>query len=195
MNKIKSHGKLAVSFLAFLAAFSSIGPVKASNLSIFDDSFSLYNGSTRVTSIVSAVWGSWNAGSFLPNQSIYANGGFGYADASSTAPELNVIINRVDQSQYAAGTQMALAIFNLPDLSNWNASVAKVVVTDASWIAPAWSLVGGDVDVAFTANTTALIGNYNFNSGNQILTMIPEPSSLSLMIAAGLFFLRKRKVS
>jgi hypothetical protein len=193
MKKYKNNQPLVAGALACLLVVGSVRTAEASNLAIFDDSFSLFNGSTQVTSAVAAVWGTWSGGSFLPNQAIYANGGFGYADMSG--PELNVIINRVDQTQYTAGTQMALAIFNLPDLSNWNASVAKAVVTDTSWVAPAWSLVGGDVDVVFTSNTTALLGLFDYNAGNEVVTMIPEPSTLSLVAAAGFCFLRRRKSS
>lgn len=184
---------LAVSIFSISLFFGVTRPVAASNLAIFDDSFSLFNGSTQVTGVaLAAVWGTWSGSTFIPNQNIYADGGFGYADL--TGPELNVIINRVDQTQYVAGTQMSLAIFNKPDLSNWDATVAKAVLTDTSWIAPAWSLVGGDLSVNFTANTSALLGSYSFNSGNEVITMIPEPNTASLLIMAGLgIFLRKRK--
>jgi len=192
MKKLAINNFLAVGVVSAMLSLGAARPVSASNLAIFDDSFSLFNGSTQVTEIVSAVWGTWSGTAFTPNQNIYANGGFGYADL--TGPELNVIINRVDQTQYVAGTQMSLAIFNKPDLSDWDATVAKAVLTDASWIAPAWSLVGGDVNLNFTVNTSALLGSYSFNGGNEIITMIPEPNAASLLITAALgIFLRKRK--
>jgi len=193
MKKLAINKFLAVGVFSAMLFLGAARPVSASNLAIFDDSFSLFNGSTQVTGIaLSAVWGTWSGTAFIPNQNIYADGGFGYADLAG--PELNVIINRVDQTQYVAGTQMSLAIFNKPDLSNWDATVAKVVLTDTSWIAPAWSLVGGDVNLNFTVNTSALLGSYSFNGGNEIITMIPEPNAASLLITAALgILLRKRK--
>ena len=172
--------------------------LRASNLSIYDDSFRLFNGSTQVTGrVITAVWGTYAGGAFVPNQTVYANGGFGYVDVSNPAlPELQVIINRVDATQYASGTQMALAIFNQPDLSNWNSSSARAVLTDTSWIAPAWSLVGNDKDVFFTAATTALEGTFTYSSGGQdSIVMIPEPTttSLALLSMVGALALRRRK--
>jgi len=173
---------------------------KASNFSLSDFDFNLYLGTTLLTTdVLAAVWGTWDSGTstFTPNQNIYANGGFGYAD--TTGPEINVMINRVDQTQYSAGTLLSLAIYNKPDLSDWDAAAAKVVLTDASWSAPAWSLVGNDKDVFFTANTTAVVGSFSRNNvtGLETITMVPEPSTGALMMigAAGLVALRRlRKV-
>jgi len=169
---------------------------KASNLAIFDDSFNLFNGSTQITGpVLSAVWGTFSGGNFTPNQNIYASGGFGYVDTTALAPELQVIINRVDTTQYAAGTQMALAIFNKPDLSNWDNTVAKVVLTYATWTAPSWSLVGNDKDVFFTSATTALLGDFTYSStGRDTIVMIPEPSSASLIMMSlvSVFAIRRR---
>ena len=170
---------------------------KASNLAIFDDSFNLFDGSTQITGeVLSAVWGTFAGGNFTPNQNIYSNGGFGYVDTTASAPELQVIINRVDTTQYAAGTQMALAIFNKPDLSNWDNTVAKAVLTDATWTAPSWSLVGNDKDVFFTLSTTALLGSFVYSpEGRDSIVMIPEPSSASLIVLSlvSALALRRRK--
>lgn len=184
-------------YTATMVALLAFQPAsKASNLAIFDDSFNLFNGSTQITgAVLSAVWGTFSGGNFTPNQNIYANGGFGYVDTSASAPELQVIINRVDTTQYAAGTQMALAIFNKPDLSNWDNTVAKAVLTDATWTAPSWSLVGNDKDVFFTSSTTALLGSFVYSSsGRDSIVMIPEPSSASLIVMSlvSAFALRRR---
>ena len=197
-NQIKPRFIAAVLTATLLIGAGS--NAKASNFSLSDFDFNLYLGTTLLTTdILAAVWGTWDSGTstFTPNQNIYADGGFGYAD--TTGPEINIMINRVDQTQYTAGTLLSLAIYNKPDLSNWDASAAKVVLTDTSWSAPAWSLVGNDKDVSFTANTTAVVGSFSRNNvtGFETITMVPEPSTGALMMigAAGLVALRRlRKV-
>jgi hypothetical protein len=109
------------------------------------------------------------------------------------------MINRVDATQYAAGSLLALAIYNRPDLSDWDPTAAMVILTDASWTSPAWSLVGNDKDVYFTGNTTAVVGTYSRNNltGYEEIAMVPEPSTGALIMlgAAGLVALRRlRKV-
>lgn len=165
---------------------------RASNFTIFDDSFSLRYGSTLITNqTLAAVWGTYAGGVFTPNQYLYAAGGYGYAEIGAGSSELQVILNRNDQTQYTEGTAMALAVFNRPDLSNWDASVAKVVLTDSSWGAPAWTASGNDKDVFFTPNTTALVGSFLRNGGNEILGLFggvlePGPGGQVAATSAGL---------
>lgn len=164
---------------------------RASNFTIFDDSFSIRYGSTLITNqTLAAVWGTYAGGIFTPNQNFYASGGYGYADTRAGSIELAVILNRTDQTQYAEGTSMALAVFNRPELSDWDASVAKVVLTDSSWTAPAWAAGGNDKDVFFTENTTALVGSFLRNGGNEILGLFggllePGPGGQVAATSAG----------
>ena len=181
-SNIKKISKLTVLAVIFVLGFPQ--KTKASNFSLTDFNFNLYLGTTLITNnVLASVWGTWNSGTstFTPNQTVYANGGFGYVDTTVGAPEINIMINRVDQTQYASGTLLALAVYNRPDLSDWDSSAQKVVLTDISWTAPAWSLVGNDKDVTFTANTTAVVGSFNYNGGNEQITLVPEPSTGALM--------------
>ena len=159
---------------------------RASNFTIFDDSFSIRYGSTVITNqVLAAVWGTYAGGVFSPNNPFYANGGYGYAE-TTPGGEMQVILNRTDPSQYAETTRMALAIFNRPDLSNWDSTAARVVLTDSSWTAPAWTSIGNDKDVFFTTNTTALVGSFLRNGGNEILGLfggLLEPGSGGQVVA------------
>jgi len=180
----------------------TIANTKASNFTIYDDTFSVFVGSTQLSgTVIAAVWGTYNSGTstFTPNQPIYSQGGFGYVDVTdSSAPELQIILNRTTQTQYPEGTLLSLAIYNKPDLSNWDPSAAMAVLSDSTWTAPAWILVGGDKNVEFTSGTTALVGGFSYSAtGSDTITLVPEPSTGALMMigAAGLVALRRlRKV-
>jgi hypothetical protein len=190
--------KIAPAIFALL--FLTESP-KASNFTIYDDSFNVIVGTAPLSgTVISAVWGTYNSGTstFTPNQPVYANGGFGYVDLTVGAPELQIILNRTTQDQYPGGTLLSLAVYNRPDLSDWDPTAPMAILIDPSWTAPAWSLVGGDKDVFFTANTTAALGGFTYSaSGSDTITLVPEPSTSALMLigTAGLVALRRlRKV-
>ena len=190
---------LGVSLAVVLCTMANI---KASNFTIYDDTFRVFVGSTQLSgTVIAAVWGTYNSGTstFTPNQPIYSQGGFGYVDVTTpSAPELQIILNRTTQTQYPEGTLLSLAIYNKPDLSNWDSSAAMAVLSDSSWTAPAWSLVGGDKDVTFTSGTTALVGGFTYSGGGfDTITLVPEPSTGALLMigSVGLVALRRlRKV-
>ena len=78
-----------------------------------------------------------------------------------------------------------------------SSGLARAVLTDSTWTAPTWTTTGNDKDVFFTANTTAVFGSYSYNSGTEVIGLVPEPSTGALMMigAAGLVALRRlRKV-
>lgn len=194
--KIKLKSKILAALLCLT------GSAQASNFTIYDDTFNIVVGTAPLSgTVITAVWGTYDSGTstFTPNQNVYANGGFGYVDVTSAgAPELQVILNRTTQTQYPGGTLLSLAVYNRPDLSDWDSTAPMAILVDPSWTAPAWSLVGGDKDVFFTANTTATLGGFTYSaSGSDTITLVPEPSTASLMMigAAGLVALRRlRKV-
>jgi len=201
---------LLTGLVAIVAATSSL---KAETISIYDDSFIVQGApALAVGGIISGRWGQWNAGTATFNQAIVNSLNAGYADLS--APELAVALNQTTTTTYASGAQMALAIFasNSADSQalSWSltpggakqASVlAYAVLTDASWIAPAFANNAIDVPFTFTANTQAVVGLFSGGAagglGTQTITMIPEPSSASLLALgmAGLVALRARRKS
>jgi hypothetical protein len=212
--KKTSHMKniLLTGLVAIVATTSNL---KAETLSIYDDSF-VVNGvpSLAVGNIISGRWGLWNAGTATFNQAIVNSLSAGYVDLSPSAEELSITLNQTSNSTYAAGTSMALAIFasNSVDSQalNWSLTpggakqasiVAWAVLTDSTWVAPTFANNANPVDVTFTANTQAVIGSFSGGAaggaGIQTITMIPEPSSASLLAlgVAGLVALRARRKS
>jgi hypothetical protein len=182
---------------------------KASTVTLEDFSFSTTVNGVVNTSVLTAVFGSWNASSstFTPF-SASDRSGYGYLDNAS--PELSVSLNQTSALSgflIPASTSMALGLFNAGDTSGtpWtnSASMAKAVFTDASWVAPSWTPTGGDQTFHFSAATTAVLGTFTYAaSGNDSigltnLVAVPEPSSASLLAlgVAGLVALRVRRKS
>jgi hypothetical protein len=203
---------LLTGLLAIVAATSSL---KAETLSIYDDSF-IVNGapSLAVGKIISGRWGQWNAGTATFSQAIVTNLNAGYVDLAPSTKELSITLNQTTTTTYASGVQMALAIFasNSADSQalSWSSTaggarqpsvVAYAVLTDASWVTPLFSNSAAMIDFTFTANTQAVIGSFSGGAagglGTQTITMIPEPSSASLLALgmAGLVALRARRKS
>ena len=208
-------------FIAFLAGYASLS--NASTISIVDKTYTINAYNSSLTAIVSwsptygatsnfleAVFGTWSSNQFTPfnnsNISSSSNLGYGYAAVSPTPGDgLNVALNQISSTtslNIAAGTQVALAIFNKPDGSytawkDYSGSV-KAVLTDVSWTVPTWTAIGGDKSFVFTTSTQALMGAFTFSaSGSDTITLIPEPSSASLLALgmAGLLALRARRKS
>ena len=196
-----------------VAIVATTSNLKAETISIYDDSF-IVSGvpALAVGGILSGRWGQWNAGTATFNQAIVNTLNAGYVDLSGL--ELAVALNQTTTATYASGSFMALAIFasNSADSQtlSWSLTpggarqssvVAYAVLTDASWIAPIFANNASDVPFTFTANTQAVIGSFSggaaLGSGIQTITMIPEPSSASLLALgmAGLVALRVRRKS
>jgi hypothetical protein len=212
--KTKSQLKniLLTGFVAIVATTSNL---KAETLSIYDDSF-VVNGvpSLAVGKIISGRWGQWNAGTATFSQAIVTDLNSGYVDLTPSAKELSITLNQTTPTTYGSGVQMALAIFasNSADSQalDWSLTaggarqasvVAYAVLTDTSWITPLFSNSAAMVDFTFTANTQAVLGSFIGGAagglGTQTITMIPEPSSASLLAlgVAGLVALRARRKS
>jgi hypothetical protein len=204
---MKNKKILALAAITIVSALSSL---KAETLSIYDDTFSV-NGlpGGSATTILSGRWGVWNPGTATFVQAITTSLNAGYVEIA--APELVITLNQGSNVNYTAGTQMALAIFartSIADSQNLNWTSTGVnygaVLTDTSWLAPTFNVNANPVSFLLTANTTALVGSYSFNSGNQTigvadlsLAAIPEPSVASLLAlgTVGLVALRVRRKS
>ena len=182
---------------------------KASTVTLEDFTFSTTVNGVANTSVLTAVFGRWDSASsvFTPFSSS-DRAGYGYLDNAS--PELSVSLNQTSPSTgliIPATTPMALGLFNAVDTSGtpWtnSTSMAKAVLTDTSWVAPNWTPTGGDQTFTLSAATTAVLGTYSYNGGNNLiglttdLAAIPEPSVASLLAigTVGLVALRVRRKS
>jgi hypothetical protein len=213
MKKTKLIQKTMLSVLVGIVATTS--SLKAETLSIYDDSF-VVNGvpSLAIGKIISGRWGQWNAGTSTFTQAIIdPTPAGGYADLGNPK-ELSITLNQTSNSTYANGSLMALAIFAsnsadsqalswslTPNGARQSSIVAYAVLTDNSWVAPSFAVNANSVDFTFTANTQAVLGSFSGGAtggvGIQTITMIPEPSSASLLAlgVAGLVALRARRKS
>jgi len=187
MNK-----KLLLTVIAFavLASATAVN-LRAETMAIYDEDFSIVSGPTSA-SILGARWGLWDGTSFV--QAV-TSGNLGYVDL--TASEMDITLNQINNSIYAVGTQMAVAIYGndgTADSQTVSFTTASglsgfkyAILTDPSWLAPAFANNANFVSFSFTANTTALGGSgYSFNGGNEQITMVPEPSTYALLTLGGL---------
>jgi hypothetical protein len=167
-----------------------------SSIVLYDDSFSVIVDSSTVNNrYMSALWGTYNNGIFsaLPN-------GTGFVDTGVDFLEMQINYSKIDNSEVAVNTQLALAIYDA-DLVNftavpYNSSYDKAILTDASWRAPLFDTTPNMESFIFSSNTTALVGAFSYNGGNEVIGVVPEPSAASLMVlgaALSLFALRKIK--
>lgn len=168
---------------------------KAETVSIYDDSFSV-SGTSVGVNFLGVRWGTWNSETSTFTQLITTNND-GYVDLA--APEFAVTLNQTTNTTYAQNTQFAIAIYSngTPDSSglNWSSSYTyKAILTDTSWIAPLFNNNATMVNYTLGAATTAVIGSYSFNSDSQMITLIPEPSSASLLVSGllGLWLSNRR---
>ena len=203
---------LLTGLVAIVAATSSL---KAETIQIYDTSF-VVNGvpALAVGNFISGRWGQWDSATATFKQAVITSLNTGYVDLTPSAKELSITLNQTSNSTYATGTSMALAIFasNSTDSSalNWSLTsngarqasvVAYAVLTDSSWTAPTFANNALPVNFTFTANTQAVLGSFTGGAaggaGIQTITMIPEPSSASLLGlgVAGLVALRARRKS
>lgn len=173
----------------------------AETMAIFDDSFTISN--PQGSNILSARWGTWNGSQFIQGSS----GNSGYVDRSGSVPELSILLNQVDNSAYTQGAQLAVAIFTNGSLDaqelNWSGATFGAVLTDASWMAPAFSNNASQVSFVLSGTTSAVKGSFNNNGGNQTIGLasvsaIPEPSTYAALFGAaalGMAACRRRRTA
>ena len=185
--------KILLSASVLLAACS----VKANSVSIYDDSFSLFNGATQITTgTYNVLWGTFTGGAFTPLLGVApSDDNSAYIDVAS--PELSATFTQTNNSNITAGSQFALAITLLADNTDYVSSLNEVILTDTSWTAPTFVFLADPIiSFELTNSTTALKGSYSFNGGNQVLTIIPEPSTYAALAGVavlGLAALRRRR--
>jgi hypothetical protein len=188
--------KLSRTMCGFFIGWFMVADSKAvSSIVLYDDSFSvIVNNSPVNNRYMSALWGTYNNGIFsaLPN-------GTGFVDTGVDFLEMQINYSKIDNSEVAVNTQLALAIYDA-DLVNFTAvpyssSYDKAILTDASWRVPLFDTTPNMESFVFSSNTTALVGTFSYNGGNEVIGVVPEPSAASLMVlgALSLFALRKIK--
>jgi hypothetical protein len=170
-------------------------PGQASTVRIFDTSLTVNNTpALSSTAIIGARLGVWNGTSFTAAPISVASG---YFDADLV--ELSASISASSNATVGinSGNLFALAIYNAASTSAYSTGVNQAVLTDASWIMPAFDFSLTVNTFGLTANTVAQVGSYNFNGGNNIigLAVIPEPSSATLLAlgSMGLWLIRRKK--
>lgn len=185
---------LLLTFAVLLAQFSGY----AETVRIYDDSFSVVNipGSVGGSGILSGRWGIWNSGSSTFTQNVTSTLNAGFVDFST--PELEITLNQINNAVYTSGTLLALAIFTNGTADaqavNYNSTFYRAILTDPLWQAVGFANNANFVNYSFSANTTAVVGTYNYNSGAEVITLVPEPTTGSLLLLGGLGMVALRRL-
>jgi hypothetical protein len=142
-------------------------------------------------------WGTVSGSVFTPlfGNAINDNN-VGYYVGSSTGPEITVSLNQADNTVLTVGAPLALSFTLIADDGVYSPSARQIVLTDPSWTVPTFTLTSADIDT-FTPSTTVVgPGSYSFNGGNEIISVIPEPSTYAALAGVavlGLAALRRRR--
>ena len=157
----------------------------ADTVSVFDTSFTITN--PQSSSTLGARWGTWNGSQFTE----LSAGNLGYATIAPVGDtELSVTLNQLDNTNYSAGSSLALAIYTngINDASavSYTSATFRSVLVDTSWVTPTFADNGVDTRLSFNTTTSAVVGTYAFNGGTQIieLSAIPEPSTFAALFGA-----------
>jgi len=188
--------KLKTSLLAFVSASLLAVAAQASTVKVFDDDALITVNTTPAlgaTANIAARLGTWNGSTFT-----VASTAAGYFDNDLKELSATVSANANSGVGINQGSAFALAIYNAASTAAYSSSIAQAILTDTSWIMPLLDFSLTTNNFQLTGSTVARVGSYNFNGGNQIITLalIPEPSSLSLLAAGafGLWIARRKRI-
>ena len=188
-NALKMLSRTLCGF--FIGWFMLSESKAVSSIVLYDDSFTIMVNNNPISDrYLSALWGTYSNGIFnpLPN-------GTGYVDPGVDFLEMQVSYSKVDNSDVVANTLLALAIYdaNLINFTAapYNSSYDKAVLTDVSWRAPPFDNTPNMESFVLTSNTTALVGTFSYNGGNETIGVVPEPSTSQLTLL-GLLALRRK---
>lgn len=162
--------------------------VRSESLSLFSDSFSFVSGASLSDGqVYSARLGVWDGG-FNQRVAGTVHTGFMEVNLSPDFFELSVVLSQIDNTNFSVGEQFSLAIFTdgsgdaqTLDWSN-GSFVDFIIVTDPSWLIPTFSNNPATLTYDFSSNTTAVVGNFDWNAGSPILTAVPEPSTYAAIV-------------
>jgi len=187
--------KLKTSLLAFVSASLLAVAVQASTVRVSDNDGRINVNTTPTlgaTANIAARLGTWNGETFT-----VASTAAGYFDNDLRELSATVSANANSGVGINQGSAFALAIYNAASTAAYSSSIAQAILTDTSWIMPLLDFSLTNNSFQLTGNTVARVGSYNFNGGDQIITLalIPEPSSLSLLAAGafGLWISRRKR--
>lgn len=182
--------KYIISAAFALASVLTSKAVSYNTISLFDDTFSAKIGTTTINAQspnYEVLWGTFTGGVFTPiGGSVHTGDNDGYIGDPFGSFELSATLSLSNNTTLAAGTQLYLAITSLPDDSNYVTSSFEAVLTDPTWLAPTFDAFASDgLVVSFTAQTTAVKGQFSYNNGNEIINLassaIPEPSTYAVL--------------
>jgi hypothetical protein len=171
--------------------------MRAETLYLEDFSFTISN--PQGSEVLSARWGVWNGSQFV--QAVTSASNAGYVDVAG--PEIGVSLSQTNNTTFAQGSQMALAIFTDGSADaqslNWNQGTYAAVLVDSSWIAPAFNNNANFVNFNFSSSTSAVRGSFNYNGGNEtigLVSAVPEPTTYAALFSVatlGFCIWRKRR--
>jgi hypothetical protein len=187
--------RLFVVAAVFLLSFL-LPNLQAGTLAINQFDVSLFDGSSQLTSGQYAVFfGSFSGGVFTPFLGPnFTPDNQGYIDLDEDPTEFQAGLSQNDNSILTAGTPIFLAISIQQPATAFNPNANIAVITDPAWSIPVFGPFSFDV-IDMSSNTFAAYGSFNFNSGEPIITAVPEPSSAALLLfgAAAFCMLRNRR--
>lgn len=188
-NALKMLSRTLCGF--FIGWFMLSESKAVSSIVLYDDSFTIMVNNNPVSDrYLSALWGTYSNGIFnpLPN-------GTGYVDPGVDFLEMQISYSKIDNSDIAANTQLALAIYDALlvnfTAASYDSLYDKAILTDVSWRAPPFNNTPNMESFVLTSNTTALVGTFSYNRGNETIGVVPEPSTIHLALL-GLLALRKK---
>lgn len=197
------------SILAAFVSFAGAVSIQAGSVNFYDETFSLFNGSTEVTSgVYETKFGTWNAGTetftpLLGNAAIAANAG--YADVET--PEWAITLSQNNNNNINPGDQLAIVVFFLDDDSSYASADHnfEAVLIDPLWVAPTFTPGSpSGLTYVFSADTTAVRGQFAFSGSGSVVNLaeassvIPEPSAFAAIAGLGILGFaatRRRRVA
>jgi hypothetical protein len=198
--------------LALFAIVGSLTGLNAGSVALNDADFTFQlDGATLPGGLYEVRWGSFASGVFSPfygNLDTINNGAYIDTGFVPGTVELIAALTAGDNSVTGpANTQLYLSFSTLSDDSDYAGAtnLNSIVLTDPTWVAGTFTLLGPDLQYSFSSSTTVslLAGqnpatSFSFNGGNEVINIVsvPEPSTYAALAGVavlGLAALRRRR--